>query len=274
MLDAWALNEGRAHKRVARTLYVDGLLRGASCIHVLSEAERGGLEALGIATPSALVPNGTDLPAAFGGQTGDPAPKEWRGRKILLFLGRLHPKKGLLPLVEGWARAACGSDGWRLAIAGPGAERHLCELQKRIDEEGVADSVRLVGAHYGDDKSDWLQRADAFVLPSLSEGFAMAPLEAMAYRLPVILTPGCQFPQAFEKKAAIPAEPDPGSLAGALCKLFAMSDAERADMGSRGRELVANAYTWPRIASSMVQVYSWVLGNAPAPACLVMPRIE
>ena len=268
MLDAWALGQSRVRKRIARWLYEDRNLAGASCIHTLCEAEARQVRSFGLRNPVAVVANGVDLPEERAGAIPDPAPADWRDRRVVLFLSRVHRKKGLPSLIRGWAGCACRRDGWALAIAGPDDGGHAAEVQQLVAELGLTDSVSIVGGQYGACKDAWLRRASVFVLPSQSEGFPMSLLEALAYGLPAIMTPDCNFPQAQEAGAAVCAHGDPASLGDAVQGLTGMGDRELSEMGKRGRDFVAREYTWRGIAGQMTGVYEWLLGEGPVPECV------
>lgn len=268
MLDPWALRVSRWKKRIALALFERKCLESAGCLHALCDSERDSIRQFGLKGPVAVVANGADLPGPAPTSQIDPSPSDWASRKVLLFLGRIHPKKGLLPLLEGWARAKRFGEDWRLAIAGPNEVGHREEVQERVAALRLGDSVFLLGPQFGQAKDAWLRRADAFVLTSHSEGFPMAVLEAMAYRLPVLLSPTCNFPQAAREQAAIETAVDADAIADALRRLYELSDVDRAAMGTRGFELIARDYTWPRIAEKMIDVYSWLLGRGERPDCV------
>jgi poly(glycerol-phosphate) alpha-glucosyltransferase len=265
MVEPWALKNSRWKKWVVWRLFERAHLSEAACLHALCEAERGDIRALGLTNPIAVIPNGVDLPPDLQSQPADPAPAEWRGRKVMLFLSRVHPKKGLVQLVRAWAALHRKADGWVLAIAGPPQGGHDVEIQRLVDELALGDTVRQVGPQYGEDKNAWLRRACAFVLPSFSEGMPVAVLEALAYGLPVLLTPHCNLPEAVAAGAAFAVALRPDDIAEGLQQVLGMSDSERKAMGARGRSLVERKYTWPRIALQMAEVYKWVLGGGPAP---------
>ncbi|EGV20676.1 glycosyl transferase group 1 [Thiocapsa marina 5811] len=189
-------------------------------------------------------------------------------------MSRLHPKKGLTNLLLAWAQtrqaAAQQAEAWRLVIAGWDQGGHQDDLQCLADSLGIRDSVQFVGPLFDEAKALALAAADAFVLPSFSEGLPMAVLEAWAVSLPVLMTPGCNLPEGFAADAALAMAPEPESIAVALNRLFDMSAAERQAMGARGRQLVGDRFAWPRIAVQMCDVYRWVLGQGPKPDSVVI----
>lgn len=248
MLEPWAMRRSRLKKWLAWELWVFELVRNADCLHALCEEERESMLALVPGARIAVVPNGVAMADIDQGVQ--------RNRNVL-FLGRLHPKKGLEPLLEAWStlRSSLEPD-WTLTVAGWDDGGHEASLRARVDSLGLAESVVFVGPAFGSKKAELLRRASAFVLPSFSEGLPMAVLEAWSYGLPVLMTDECHLCEGFDENAAIRATPSVASLATGLAKLLIeMDDAERANMGGRGQALVARKFTWPRIGEEMAAVY-------------------
>jgi len=131
--------------------------------------------------------------------------------------------------------------------------------------------VFVGGPAFAAEKAAVLHGASAFVLPSLSEGLPMAALEAMAHQLPCLLSSACNLPETFRVGAALPAPAEPETLAASLQQLFALSAGERAAMGRAGRALVAEHYSWPRVAEQTGQLYQWILGGGPSPSSVQSP---
>jgi len=263
MLDPWALRNSRWKKHISAALYEDRHLRGAACLHALNQAEAEAMRAYGLKNPICVIPNGVELPAE-----GRSSPSESRN---LVYLGRLHPKKGLPLLVEAWCRVRRRAEeaGWRLTIAGWDQLGHQSELQLLAAKFRAEASIEFVGPRFGEAKSALLQDASAFILPSLSEGLPMTVLEAWSWRLPVLMTTHCNLEEGSRAGAAIVMETNVESICGALEKLFSMSADERETMGASGRRLVEEQFRWPRIAGQMTQVYDWILGAGPQPACVL-----
>lgn len=282
MLDPWALNHSRWKKKLALKLFERAHLSGASCLRALCEAERAAILALNLGVPICVVPNGIDLPV----EVAAPARRSESGVKTLLYLGRLHRKKGLLALLEAWAAFAKQRPQatWRLVVAGWDQDGHEQELQESATHLGLrwldsrveaadlpvpqAGTVEFCGPKFGSDKEALYREADAFVLPSLSEGLPMVVLEAWAHSLPVLMTPMCNLPEGFENGAAVCAQPEAGSLTEALLRLEAMPSTERSAMGLAGRRLVAERFTWEKVAAQLAAVNAWLVGGGPAPACV------
>ena len=134
---------------------------------------------------------------------------------------------------------------------------------------GIVANVHFPGPQFGPAKAAAYHHADAFILPSLSEGLPMVVLEAWSHQLPVVMTPQCHLPEGFETGAAICTEPDMASIVAALEILFSMDQMERMRMGHRGHQLVAERFAWSKIGAQMHEVCRWLLGEANPPECLL-----
>ncbi len=272
MLDPWALTNARWKKRVATVLYEGRHLRRATCIHALCDAEAAAIRAFGLDNPLCVIPNGVSL-----AERPAPQPPAWRRAladeaKVLLYLGRIHPKKGLAVLLDAWAELrhgghSCARD-WHLVIAGWDQGGHRAELKALSTALNVESSVRFIGPQFNEDKHDTLCAANAIVLPSLSEGLPVVVLEAWAHRLPVLMTPYCNLPEGFAAGAALSIDPDVRSIARQLHLLCSLSDEQRRAMGDAGLNLVSRQFTWSRAAAEMGSVYRWLVGAGPRPDCV------
>ena len=274
MLDPWALNHARWKKRIAAWLFEDAHLQQATCLHALNGAEAEAIRDYGLDNPICIIPNAVDLP----GDTDAAPDVPWAdspvdlNKKTLLFLGRIHPKKGLPGLLAAWERVTRhhhALQDWQLVVVGWSQGGHEEELIAQAREHGIAPDIHFVGPCYGPEKDAAFRHADAFVLPSHSEGLPMAVLEAWSYRLPVLMTPQCNIPAGFDAEAAVRIDPEPASIAEGLRQLAAMDAGERMAMGQRGRALVERRFTWPRVAEQMHHVYRWMAGEAERPDCVV-----
>lgn len=284
MLDPWALRNSSWKKKTVRLLYEDAAHRDAACFHVNSEAELQAARGFGLRNPICVIPNGVDLP-----DLGSIPNSEFRipnldGRNVLLFLGRLHPKKNLGPLLQAWAsvrRDEALAKNWVLAIAGWDQSGYEARLFRLAADLGLAplkiqlldphaqpasSSVFFLGPLFGADKVAAYQNAAAFVLPSLSEGLPMAVLEAWAFAKPALITSNCNLPEGFQVNAALPIATDEQSISNGLRQLFGMSAIDRVRMGERGRRLVSRHFLWPQIGQEMRRVCDWVVGGGTAPA--------
>ncbi len=268
MLEPWALSNSARKKKLMRSLFQNRALKGARVLHALCEAEARTMRELGLQNPIAVVPNGVNL-SEFAAL---PAPDEFdaqfpaaKDHRVLLFMARLHPKKGLLPLLQAWRELAPRFPDWLLVLAGPDEGGHRAQLEAAAEQFALENAVLFTGMLDGALKRAALSRADAFVLPSFSEGFSIAILEAMACGLPVVLTPECHFPDAVRAGAALEAAPEAADLQEKLRALMETSDGARGEMGARGRDLAAQKYTWERVAADFERLYLWALEKGEQP---------
>jgi len=272
MLDPWAVNNAYWKKRIAAMLFEDAHLRNAACVHALCESEASAIRAYGLTNPICVVPNGVDVSEASGGK----AP-QWRlalpsDSKISLFLGRIHPKKGLPNLLRAWGhlhRAGGIPEVWHLVIAGWDQGGHEDSLRLQTSQLQIQSRVHFVGPQYDSDKDASYRYSHAFVLPSMSEGLPMAVLEGWSNALPTLMTPQCNLPEGFQARAALRIDTEPEGIEEGLKTLFAMSDDERRLMGERGRALVLEKFSWSSVAKQMASVYHWVLGHRHKPDCVI-----
>jgi len=278
MLDPWAIQNSAWKKKLVGKLFADESLKRATCIHALCQSEMESIRAYGLGNPVALIPNGVDMPAEDHGEhaKGDQ-------RKRMLFLGRLHPKKGLSELLSGWAcfrkqnPKACSE--WQLVLAGWDDGGHLDGLIRQAEAMGLTFSVakepyapqadlHFTGPQFGEDKNRLLRSVNAFILPSFSEGLPVSVLEAWSYGLPVVMTEFCNLPAGFSAGAALKVTPDEISISKGIETIILMSESELQDIGAKGRALVEQRFTWDKIAQDMKAVYEWCLGGS-SPACVV-----
>ncbi|MGI8480502.1 MAG: glycosyltransferase [Chthoniobacterales bacterium] len=276
MLDPWAIANSRWKKQIAGVLYENRHLREASCIRALSHPEAEAIRAYGLRNPICIIPNGVDLPT---NSLSEKQPPPWahvealHAQKILLSFGRLHPKKNLRALLHAWRflknEGAQRFREWKLVIAGWDQRGYRDELQRLTVALAIDNDVYFAGSLYGADKEAAYRNADAFILPSLSEGLPMAALEAHAYQLPALLTHECNLPESFEAGAAIQIGTGAESIATGLRGLSAMSDAERKHIGALGRELVARKFNWPALGREMHNVLAWITGGGERPTSVL-----
>lgn len=249
MLDPWALDRSAAKKRVSQWLWEGRLLREARFLHALNASEAASIRAAGWARPIVTIPNGAALPEQGSMIRGNDGPR------VLLFVGRLHPKKGLEELIRSWAVLPQGlRDRWTLKIAGWDEVGLLANLVSLAQALGVEDVIDFIGPVYGEEKDAVFRSASAFILPSHSEGLPMAVLEAWSYELPVFMTAACNLPTGFAAGAAFEIGTAPQSIASVLT--VTLDDDEALIVAGRnGRVLVKQRHGWPTIAQEMRAAY-------------------
>jgi glycosyltransferase involved in cell wall biosynthesis len=270
MAEPWALRQKYWKKRIYLALVESRNLRGASCLHALSRPEIGHLRAIAPWTPIGFAPNGVDLapvddlPPRSALEDEHP---ELRGKFVLLFFARLHAKKGLDLLAEALRRVAPDRPDLHLLIAG-NDDGEWAPFLARIEEHGLTGRITYLGHVSGEQARRVWATADAFILPSYSEGFSMAILEALACRLPSLITTACYFPEAAAAGGAVVVEPTAEDVTRGLRELLERAPEERADLGRKGRRLVEREYTWDRQADRLAAIYGWIAGGGPPPDCV------
>jgi glycosyltransferase involved in cell wall biosynthesis len=226
-------------------------------LHVTSDQERSNLAAFIPDAPIALIGNGIDLPdaasLAFSGA------EVRSGIRQALFLGRLHPVKGLPLLLRAWHLAA--PVNWRLVIAGPDEMGHRELLEGEVARLGLADDVTFTGPVTGVAKTQLLAESRLFVLPSYSESFGMAAGEALAHGLPVLTTKNVPWPQIEDLACGWRVDSTVEALAAALAEATNCQDRQLAEMGRRGRMLITDDFGWDKITESFIGLYSNMLMN-------------
>jgi len=267
-----ALRYSHWRKKLALAAYEAANLRSASCLHAKSMAEARGFRRRGLSNPIAVVPSG--VPDAWLDRPGDAAAFRQRlslppDRRLLLFLSRLHPIKGLPLLLEAVASSASQLDGWLLVVAGGDELGHLAAIRTRIRELRIEERVRLVGPLRGTDKRNAFAAADLFVLPTLSESFGIVVAEALGAGVPVLTTRGAPWDELPSEGCGWHVEATAAAIADGLRDAVSRPAAELRAMGDKGRHLVTRKYTWSHIAPQTVELYEWLLGRRERPGCVL-----
>jgi glycosyltransferase involved in cell wall biosynthesis len=269
MLDPWALRHSGWKKQLALRAYERKHLQTAACLHALCGAEAEAMRAIGLRNAICIIPNGLETlnPAAGGAPV-------WRDQipgtaKVLLYLGRLHPKKGLVNLLHAWQLFSkeTGHD-WHLAIAGWDQAGHEGELRRMVRQWSM-DRVHFLGPLFGAEKRAAFAAANAFILPSVSEGLPMVVLEAWSHGVPVVMTPACNLPEGFAAEAALEIGTESEEIRAGLDLLARMSDEQRRAMGHNGWRLCRDRFSQSSNSELMRMVYRWLLKRGPRPDCVL-----
>ncbi len=260
MLEPWAWQYKAWKKRIAWFLFQYRDLKTAQVLHATAESEAINLRKFFPDLPIAMIPLGIDLPPASSSP-----PKT--SKKTLLFLSRIHEKKGLLNLVEAWAQLQ--PLNWQLIIAGPNEKGYQEVIEKKIQALKLTDSISFPGEVVGDAKWELYRQADLFVLPTLSENFGIVIAEALACETPVMTTKGAPWSELETHRCGWWIEIGVTPLVETLQQAMSLSDGERKEMGQRGRMLIESKYTWEQTAQQMLEVYQWMLGQRDQPPCIV-----
>jgi glycosyltransferase involved in cell wall biosynthesis len=257
-LDPFIHRRHRWRKRLMERWFEHRNIRGAAALHFTTAAEAELAAPFTFETPGLVVPLGMDLDE-FAGM---PEPGSFRRRHpeigdkpIILFFGRINFKKGLDILAKAFGAVARRRQDVHLVIAGPDNEGWGARVRTWLGAEGALGRTTFTGMLLGPDKLAVLRDASMFVLPSYSENFGLAVIEAMAAGLPVIISDQVNIWQEVETGGAGRVIPcDAAALAGQILELLADPGAA-AGMGQKGRALVKERYPWPRIGRSLAEAY-------------------
>jgi glycosyltransferase involved in cell wall biosynthesis len=262
------LQRSRLKKLIAWALFDKKSIKYASAIQAFTEAEMLEMQPRIKGKNIVILPNGVDLWELPDKNVFQQRFPQIHGRKVLLFLARVHPIKGVFDLIDAWKILCKRHQQWHLVIAGKLEAECIGTIDAKIKNLGLHTSVTLAGPQYGDHRLEAYAAADAFILPSYAEGFSTSILEAMACRLPVVYTLPCNFPEAAGQGAGILGPTGVEPLVKNLEKFFNMSDAGQKEMGNKGRGLVERQYTWPKVGRQMLAVYEWLIHRAEKPECI------
>lgn len=258
MLMPEALEFSSRKKRLFWDLLQKQSLSRAAAWHATSADEADAIRAFGVSAPIAIIPNGVDIAPLVALHNSAQL------NRTVLFLSRIHPKKGLKNLIAAWSRVAEHRPHWQLVIAGPDENGHRAELEAQISKESVP-SVKFLGAVYGIEKTKLLASADLFVLPTKTENFGIAVAEALSAGVPAIVTKGAPWSGLETERCGWWIDHGVNTLTDALLNATSLSPDVRRDMGARGRDWMVEDFGWNAIGKHMFEVYNWCLGRGERP---------
>lgn len=271
MLESWSLKNSRYKKRLAWILYEQKNLNSATAFHATSEEEVQSIRKLGYKQPIALIPNGITIPSLSNLPNREVLIRAFprlNNQKWLLFLSRLHPKKGIDNLLYVWQLLINQFPDWHLIIAGPDLIGYRAKLESLTTQLKLTEKVTFTGMLSGELKISALSQSDLFVLPTHSENFGIAIAESLAYGVPAITTKGAPWKDLVEYHCGWWIDDTQKALKEALLEAMKLSDRERQEMGCRGRTMVDKKYSWDVIAEEMSKVYHWILSKENCPTCI------
>ncbi len=250
MLDPWALKRSSFKKSLVRIAFEGNHLKNAACIRATSEMEAENIRHFGLRNPIAVVPNGVDIPLHSG-------QLKIEKKNQILFLSRMHPKKGVELLLHSWQRLQNEFLDWELVIAGPdevGYSKQMKELAQKLNLARIV----WVGGVYGEQKEILYRQARLFVLPTHSENFGLVIAEALSYGLPVITTKNAPWQGLKNHSCGWWVELDVSEIEGSMRSALSMDRNALVEMGMRGRAWVQNEYGLSSVAERMSAVYNWL----------------
>jgi glycosyltransferase involved in cell wall biosynthesis len=264
MLQPWALRNKRWKKAIYGAILERSNLQRATCLHALTPTEAQEYRAYGLNNPIAVIPNGVNIPESTNADIFLNQFPQLRGKRLLLFLSRIHYKKGVDILCKAWKSIAKQWPDAHLVLAGPNFESTQSSIEAFIADAKLHDRVTLTGMLHDRLKWSALHAAECFLLPSYSEGLSVSVLEALGVGIPVIVTRQCNLPEVREYDCGWVIEPNSQDLEAALNDCLNSSKPAVYQMSLRGRALIREKFSWEVIGRQMSALYTWMQGG-PAP---------
>lgn len=261
MLGAGALRFSSYRKKLFWHALQKRAVAHVDCWHATSEKEIADIRDFGLKQPIALVPNGIDVPPEAE-LSSEPR------RKTVLFLGRIHPKKGINTLLKAWAELEALFPDWQLDIAGPADNEYGAEYRQFIADHGLQ-RARLIGPLYGDAKGAAYSASSLFVLPTLDENFGLTVAEALVRETPAIVSHGAPWEGLTQHDCGWWHPIGEAPLRDALSQAMSTSVDELRHKGENGRQWISDEFGWPGLAARMDQVYDWLSERGDQPDFVV-----
>jgi glycosyltransferase involved in cell wall biosynthesis len=256
-LSEWAMQNGSPVKQLFWSLIQRSALKATTCFHATAESEYCDIRRMGFKQPVAIIPNGIDIPTAL--------PKQpYRKYRTLLFLGRIHPIKGLDMLLPAWAAVQQRFPDWQLKIVGPDNDGYLQEMKKLAIELNL-ERIEFTGALFDQEKWEAYQNAELFVLPTYSENFGISVAEALAVGIPAIVTKGAPWQNLEAHHAGWWIDTNIDALTSSLECALKLSNDQLEAMGKQGKKWMEDEFSWQQIAHMMNKTYEWVIEGGTPP---------
>ena len=263
MLEPWSLSQKKWKKRLAWWLYQRNDVQKSACVFTTAKMEAEHVSALGITTCKAVIPNGIET-------VGYPCKSSIEGvKKQVLFLSRVHVKKGIELLFEAWKRILPDYVDWQLLVIGNGEAEYIHSLENRVESLGLKDSIKILPPVFGNDKIQLYQESALFCLPSYSENFGMAIAESMSCGTPVITTTNCPWEILNETKTGWCIDLSVDNLEYALREALTMNPTELYDMGQKASKLIYDNFDYRSVTRKTLRLYEWLLNGGEKPEFVI-----
>lgn len=273
-LEPWSLQQSKWKKKIARWLYQDYDLKRCACIYATAEMEACHIRDLGFKNPICIIPNGIET-AGYPCRTDMSIVK-----KQILFLSRVHPKKGIEVLIDAFSRVHQEFPDWNVVVVGNGEDSYRRALKNKVLNFGLSSCVEILSPVFGEAKVKLYQESSVFCLPSYSENFGMVIAEAMSCGVPAITTNGTPWQLLNGEVSTMGASLDMlgnnkrtgwcidlsvDNLEKALREAMMMPSVELYEMGQRGSKLVNANFNYRMVAKMNLALYDWIINKAKKP---------
>ena len=252
MLEPWIMKRNYWIKKVpALILYQKKAICKADYIHATAKSEKENLLLLGYNDKIKVIPNAVNVDSIT-------MKNSWKQTKTILFLSRIHEKKGINFLIETASILQKELDGYKIVIAGEGDAVYIDTLKQMASQAGVQDIISFAGGVYGEEKWNLFRKADVFVLPTFSENFGIAIAEALASGTPVITTKGTPWTDLVKYVCGWHTEIGTLPTVNALKEFLQLDEMTLESMGRNGRRLIEEKYSTQSMADEMMKLYKMV----------------
>ena len=241
--------------------FVGRMLRRAWCLHALTERESDLYKRRQGAQRVKVLPMGMDLASSDGAPNG-PGDSVCDHKRMILFLGPLHPERGLVPFLKAGAFVAEQFEDFGLVLAGRAEPEWLAVLTAAIRRQGFEDRVKLIADPEPSQVQQLLRDTALLVAPFIGDCCPISALQALAASKAVIISPGCNLPEVGLRKAGWIVEPKRRELQRVLHEAFSCSAADLQEMGARGSGLISDLYCWDRLGHEYLNLYARVMGRS------------
>lgn len=255
MLEPWIIKRHYwTKKKPALLLYQKQAIKNADCLHATANSEKKNLLKLGYNNKIEIIPNGIEVEKIV-------FKTSWKKQKEILFLSRIHVKKGINFLIEAIANLKKELQDYKINIAGEGDEAYINELKQLTIKLDIANLIHFTGGVYGDQKWELFRRTDLFILPTYSENFGIVVAEALACGTPVITTQGTPWQELESYHCGWWTEIGTEATTKALKEFLQCTEGQLEQMGRNGRKLIEEKYSSQKMAHDMVNLYRKILGQ-------------
>lgn len=252
-------------KKAAMLLYQKRDLQKAACILTTAKMEADNVRFIGVKSPIAIIPNGIDV-SEYKCRTLDFKPSV---KKQILFLSRIHQKKGIEFLINAWVLLKHKYPEWNVVIAGNGEQTYINQLNTIISNNGLKDSITIIPPVFGEVKHKLYCESSLFILPTYSENFGMVIAEAMSCGVPCITTNGTPWQELNEKNLGWCIDLSQENLLHTISTAIDLGQDILFDMGQRCSQHIYNTYQYTEVALKNKAVYEWIVNGSKKPHYIV-----